>query len=96
MAKLALPCTFKWLTGLPCPFCGVTRSLASLLRGELAESLLFNPFALPFFYLFTALLLAPALAPAAGFRPARPRAALWAALIILAWAAKLALPSRYW
>ena len=36
-------CGFLWLTGRPCPFCGITRALACLLRGDLAVALNFHP-----------------------------------------------------
>lgn len=32
------PCTFKHLTGLPCPSCGMTSSFALLVRGDLWHS----------------------------------------------------------
>jgi hypothetical protein len=32
------PCTFKDLTGLPCPSCGMTSSFALLMRGDLWHS----------------------------------------------------------
>jgi Protein of unknown function (DUF2752) len=36
------PCTFRLLTGLPCPSCGMTTSFALLLHGDLAASLRAN------------------------------------------------------
>lgn len=36
-------CLFKKLTGLPCAFCGGTRSAHALLKGDLASALYFNP-----------------------------------------------------
>jgi hypothetical protein len=36
-------CTFKGLTGLPCPTCGSTRSIVHLAHGELLSSLAMNP-----------------------------------------------------
>jgi hypothetical protein len=36
-------CGFLWLTGRPCPFCGLTRALACLLKGDLALALTFHP-----------------------------------------------------
>lgn len=32
-------CGFKWLTGLPCPFCGLTHGLLFWMHGEWAEAL---------------------------------------------------------
>jgi Protein of unknown function (DUF2752) len=36
-------CGFLWLTGRPCPFCGLTRALACLLKGDLTLALSFHP-----------------------------------------------------
>jgi hypothetical protein len=36
------PCTFKWVTGLPCPSCGMTSSFSLLVHGDLWNSLLAN------------------------------------------------------
>jgi hypothetical protein len=36
-------CSFKALTGFPCPTCGTTRSLVNLAKGDLPGSLLMNP-----------------------------------------------------
>ena len=40
-------CPFRLLTGLPCPGCGLTRSLVCLLHGDLAMSLAFHPLGPP-------------------------------------------------
>ena len=32
-------CGFRWLTGRPCPFCGLTRAMFALARGHVAEAL---------------------------------------------------------
>lgn len=39
-------CVFKNITGIPCPSCGTTRSIISLLQGNLLEGLYFNPIGL--------------------------------------------------
>ena len=36
------PCTFKYVTGLPCPSCGMTTSFALLMHGDLVNSLRAN------------------------------------------------------
>lgn len=36
-------CGFLWLTGQPCPFCGITRALVCLLKGDFALALNFHP-----------------------------------------------------
>jgi hypothetical protein len=36
-------CTLKWLTDVPCPGCGGTRSLAMLAHGEWSTALAMNP-----------------------------------------------------
>ena len=36
-------CVFRLATGLPCPFCGLTRSLFALGQGDLGESLRYSP-----------------------------------------------------
>jgi hypothetical protein len=41
--QLGLPtCTFKYVTGLPCPSCGMTTSFALLMHGDLDGSLRAN------------------------------------------------------
>jgi len=37
-------CIFKRLTGIPCPSCGSTRSVLSLLKGDVLAALYWNPF----------------------------------------------------
>ena len=36
-------CGFKYLTGLPCPTCGLTRALCHALRGDWTQSLSYHP-----------------------------------------------------
>ncbi len=35
-------CGFHWLTGRPCPFCGLTRAMFALAKGHWNEALGFN------------------------------------------------------
>ncbi len=37
------PCLFHWLTGFPCPTCGTTRCVGTLLRGDVAAALRIQP-----------------------------------------------------
>jgi hypothetical protein len=39
-------CLFKRVTGIPCPSCGSTRSVLSLLKGDISGALFWNPFGL--------------------------------------------------
>ena len=39
-----LLCGFQWLTQRPCPFCGLTRSLSLLSRGQYNLAVDFHPF----------------------------------------------------
>lgn len=36
-------CLFKTVTHIPCPSCGVTRSMVSVLQGDIAASIGWNP-----------------------------------------------------
>ncbi len=40
-------CLVHRLTGLQCPFCGMTRAARSLCSGEVEQSLAYNPLLLP-------------------------------------------------
>ncbi len=35
-------CPFFWLTGRPCPLCGLTRGLCALVKGHFAEAIHFH------------------------------------------------------
>jgi hypothetical protein len=37
-------CLVKSITGIPCPSCGTTRSVTTLLEGNIADSITINPF----------------------------------------------------
>jgi hypothetical protein len=45
------PCGFLWLTGLPCPGCGLTTSFAHLARLQFDAAIAANPLGLPLFLL---------------------------------------------
>ena len=42
--KAPTTCSFRRLTGRPCPTCGMTRSWNALARGRVLDSLRFHPF----------------------------------------------------
>lgn len=49
---IGIPCPLRFLTGLKCPGCGVTRMCVSLLRGDFSAAWSYNPVILcllPFF-----------------------------------------------
>jgi hypothetical protein len=37
------PCLIKNVTGIPCPSCGSTRSVASMVNGDIAQAVMINP-----------------------------------------------------
>lgn len=49
--QLPSACLTRRLTGIPCPTCGVGRSLHALLHGDIASSLRYHPLLLPFLIL---------------------------------------------
>jgi Protein of unknown function (DUF2752) len=74
-----LACPFRALTGVPCPFCGMTRAVVAAMHGHLLESLRFNPAGLLVVVLAFALL--------AGLRVDRVRIPPWivVAFVALLW-----------
>lgn len=50
-------CPLRAVTGIPCPSCGLTRALAHLERGHLAEAMKFHPFSPLLFLLALALII---------------------------------------
>lgn len=92
------PAVFKVLTGLPAPTTGGTRAMCALARGEVGESLAWNPLAVPLAALF---------ALSVGWLVARlvcqrrlglPKAFLWAwiGLLAVAWVVKLTGDPAWW
>ena len=61
-----LPCPLHATTGIPCPGCGLTRSVTSLLHGHIGESLAWHP-------LGPMLLVGLLFALVAALLPAKPR-----------------------
>jgi hypothetical protein len=41
--NVGLSCPFRALTGVPCPFCGLTRGVVAAVHGDVVRALLLNP-----------------------------------------------------
>ncbi len=52
-----LPCAYKQLFGIECPFCGSQRAFITLLRGDVIESMALYPALIPTIILITAVLI---------------------------------------
>ncbi len=48
--RIPIFCPFKVITGIPCPGCGMTRAMTSLIQGDFINAALLNPFS--FFLIF--------------------------------------------
>ena len=84
---LVIPCAFRWLTGLPCPFCGMTTAFALMARGEVLAALSAHVLG-PLLYAATWLLAANAVVALMRGTPALPgwlsgaRGARWTLIVI--------------
>lgn len=52
-------CGFRWLTALPCPFCGLTRAFVAIGHGDLQHAWRLNPFSFPLYALAVCVALRP-------------------------------------
>jgi hypothetical protein len=52
-----LPCAYKQLLGIECPFCGSQRALIALLRGDVMESIILYPALIPTLILIASVLI---------------------------------------
>ncbi|MDX1933857.1 MAG: DUF2752 domain-containing protein [Capsulimonadales bacterium] len=85
-------CLFRGLTGLPCPGCGMTRSLVCCAHGRFGDALAFHSLGPPVFFVLTAVVLCRLLGvrPGAGVsRWLTPAAWAVLALLAVAWTARL-------
>ncbi len=71
-----LDCPLRATTGIPCPFCGMTRACVAAIHGNLAKSLAFNPGGIFVLALAAVLLFRPALLR-------RISIPLWAAIAVI-------------
>ena len=89
-----IPCLFTTATGIQCPACGLTRSVASIARGDLGASLAYHPAGIGIAGIALAAFLIPAqtqrlYATTSRHWTALPlvsRIALGAGLVVAAWA----------
>jgi hypothetical protein len=71
-----IACPLRAATGLPCPFCGMTRSVVATMHGHLATALSFNPGGIVVVVLALVAIVRPAWL-------ARVRTPVWVVLAIL-------------
>ncbi|MGE0610324.1 MAG: DUF2752 domain-containing protein [Pirellulales bacterium] len=92
------PSLFLAFTSLPCPTTGCTRSVVSLLNGDVVESWRWNPLTIPIIVLFCATLGCLVCRAAARKPLLLPGKFLtaWGGLLGLAWACKLLGNPSYW
>jgi len=57
----SVACPFRSITGVPCPFCGLTRAVVAAAHGHLVTSLAFNPAGIVVLVLAAVAILRPAL-----------------------------------
>lgn len=41
--QAGVPCPLRSLTGIPCPFCGMTRGVTAAVRGDVFDAVVLNP-----------------------------------------------------
>ncbi len=75
-----LPCPLRSLTGVPCPFCGMTRGVTAVVHGDVAHAALLNPGSVLLVVAAVALLLSWRVGRVTmpGWVPVAVVAALWA------------------
>jgi len=92
------PSVLRELFGIPCPTTGCTRSLASLLHGNVIASLLWNPFTVPILILMGSsiqILLLAALRKKELLLP-KWMGTAWCCVLLMAWISKFILGRAYW
>jgi len=88
------PCVFHWLTGVPCPTCGMTTSFAHMARLQVLRAAKVQPFGAILFVVAVALIPVSVLCIAAGRMPRVRIHPNWIAipaliLLLAGWACKI-------
>jgi hypothetical protein len=91
-------CIWKHITRLPCPTCGYTRSIRALARGNIKDSILYQPLALIYlaFFAWLAFMSAYALVTGKAFTISNRAGILIFIILGIGWIIKLLLPMQYW
>ncbi|MGQ9880854.1 MAG: DUF2752 domain-containing protein [Armatimonadota bacterium] len=76
-------CTFRLVTGKPCPTCGMTRATCALVHGEWAEAWHYHPLVVPFWLALTGLLWTHLVLPSFGWTARWRRLSLQAFLAVI-------------
>ncbi len=76
-------CTFRVLTGKPCPTCGMTRATCALVSGEWAKATQYHPLVVPFWGALVAILWTHFVLPLSEKTERWRRLSLWAFLTVV-------------
>lgn len=92
------PSILRRCVGLPCPTTGCTRSLLSLLHGDVHASLAWNPFTVPILVLASssALILSRAAVRKRELVLPNWLSTTWLSVLLMAWVSKFLLGHNYW
>ena len=90
---LPVLCPFKFVTGIPCPGCGMTRAFLAIAEADFISAFDHNPFSIPFFVLTVLSALNVRIAP-----PEKIKARFYAAsliTVIIWWVSVRLLPAVF-
>jgi len=76
-------CTFRMVTGKPCPTCGMTRATCALAHGEWFTAMAYHPLVIPFWLALLALLGTHLVMPASASVQRWRQFSLWAFLAVV-------------
>ena len=90
-------CLFNHIAGIPCPFCGLTRSFLEIAHFSLIEAAKYHVLGIPLFATFLALPVFLIVRPQIVIPISKPIALIVASIVMFAWAVKLFVVSPdYW